>query len=99
MEMLLYDFPLDRIDDIVVDEVMGYGTTLDEKILDIKRLHQLVVDQREQGAGLETHFEISPLSRRISPEEDSAIFVDEITVTMITDGDTSYAVRTKKSME
>lgn len=87
IEIMLSDFPLERIGEFVADDVMGYGTTLDEQILDISRLRQLAEDQRHQGNGMNIKFNISPLHRRISPSEDSAIFVDEVDISMIVEGE------------
>ena len=86
IDLMLYDFPLDRINEIIVSDVTGYGTTLDEKVLEIKRLEKIVADQREQGAGLNMQFKTIPVKSRISPEEDTAIFMDEFEISMLVDG-------------
>ncbi len=86
MDLLLGDAPLDTVYEIAVQNVMGYGTTLDEKIMEVERLRKMVVDQREQGTGIEMSFDIKPVFRRMSPKEDSAIIVDEIDIKMIIDG-------------
>ncbi len=36
IDVVLRDFPLERLDEIAVKDVMGYGTTIDEKILKLK---------------------------------------------------------------
>ena len=87
IDLMLRDFPLDRIEELVVSDVTGFGTTLDEKILDLNRLKKVVTDQREQGTGMDIRFVTSPLHRRIDPEENFAIYVDEIEISMIIDGD------------
>ena len=84
MELMLGDLPLDSVNDLAVDDVTGYGSTVDEKINDINRLRQLVIDQREQGAGVDISVDTKPVHRRISPEGDAAIFIDEIKVTIKT---------------
>ena len=73
IDLLIGDSPLESVYEIVVDNVMGYGTTIDEKIMEIGRLRKIVVDQREQGAGMNLSFDIKPVFRRISPAKDSAI--------------------------
>jgi signal transduction histidine kinase len=85
--LMLYDFPLDRISEIVADNVTGYGTTVDERVLEIDRLKKIVADQREQGAGLEMHMNMMAVTRRISPDEDTAIFMDEFEISMVVDGE------------
>jgi signal transduction histidine kinase len=84
--LMLYDFPLDRISEIVVDNVTGYGTTVDERVLEVDRLKKIVADQREQGAGLEMHMNMIAVTRRISPDEDTAIFMDEFEISMVVEG-------------
>ncbi|TSA30628.1 MAG: hypothetical protein D4R68_00425 [Ignavibacteriales bacterium] len=86
LNLILYDSPLDRMREYIADDVMGYGTTLDEKILDIMRLRKLVIDQREQGAGAEINFDVKPVFRRVTSNQEAAIFVDEIKISMIIDG-------------
>lgn len=87
LDIMLYDVPLKQLDDLVVNDVTGYGTTLDEKILEIERLRKLVIDQREQGAGYEMNFVINPVHRRINPDNGLAVFIDEIEISMNINGD------------
>ena len=87
MDLMLGDLPLDSVNELAVDDVTGYGSTVDEKINDINRLRQLVIDQREQGAGVDISVDTNPVHRRVSPEEDTAIFTDEIEVTIKADGE------------
>jgi signal transduction histidine kinase len=81
----LYDLPLDGANDFVDPEIMGYGTARDEKVLSISDYRDMVNRQREQAVGLEMSFESTPVFRSISNKEDSAIFVDEIKVSIIFD--------------
>lgn len=86
IELMLYDFPVERMGDLIAEDVSGYGTTVDEKVLEINRFKKVVTDQREQGAGIEMLFRITPIHRRVSPDEDTAIFMDEFEITMVIDG-------------
>ena len=52
MELMLGDLPLDSVNELAVDDVTGYGSTVDEKINDINRLRQLVIDQRNRAREL-----------------------------------------------
>ena len=82
----LYDLPLDGTNDFVDPKIMGYGTAVDEKVLSISDYRKLLNTQRKQAVGLDMSFEITPVFRSISNKEDSAIFVDEITVSIIVNG-------------
>jgi hypothetical protein len=86
LDIMLYDVPLIQLDELVVKDVTGYGTTLDEKILEIERLRKLIIDQREQGAGYEINFVVNPVHRRKNPDNGLAVFIDEIEVTMSING-------------
>ncbi len=87
MQTGLYDLPLDGINEFVDPEIMGYGTAIDEKVLSITEYLELINTQREQAVGLEISIEITPVFRSISNKEDSAIFVDEIKVSIIVNED------------
>jgi hypothetical protein len=80
LDIMLYDVPLNQLEELVVNDVTGYGTTLDEKILEIERLRKLVIDQREQGAGYEMNFVVNPVHRRINTDNGLAVFIDEIEI-------------------
>ena len=86
IDLMLYDFPVERTGEIVANDVSGYGTTLDEKVLEINRLKKIVIDQREQGADIKMQVKKSPVHRRISPSEDIAIYIDEFEVSMEIEG-------------
>jgi signal transduction histidine kinase len=86
-QLVWYDYPVDKTRDVVVEDVMGYGTNIDEKILDFNGFRKLVVDQREQSMGADINFESTPVLRRITKDENVAVFVDEYKITMIVNGD------------
>ena len=86
IDLMLYDFPIEKITDIVAEDVKGYGSTLDEKFRDIDRLRKMVLDQREQGKGIKMNFEHTPIHKRISPENDNAVYTDEFEISMEIDG-------------
>lgn len=79
--------PVDMIDQYVSEEVMGYGTTLDEKIFGIKGLKDLAVLQRSQAPDLQFRFTRSKVYRYILDEGFMAVLVDEIKITMTIEGE------------
>lgn len=81
-KLMLGDFPLESIYQYVVDDVMGFGTTLDEKIFGIENLIQLAELQKQQGQGIDIQYVVNPVSKRISANEEVAILVDEILIKM-----------------
>jgi signal transduction histidine kinase len=72
--------PIDQIDTFVAPDVMGFGTTVDEQIHNLKEYISVVQSQEKQAEteGLKFNFETETLYRRTSPGQDSALFVDLI---------------------
>ncbi len=87
-QMALIDFVPDRLSEFAAEDVMGYGTTIDEKILDREGLRKLLSDQMEQSAGAELKLKAKPVMRKISSDGNVAIFVDEVNFKMLIDGNT-----------
>jgi signal transduction histidine kinase len=81
------NFPLETIGDFVVNDVMGFGTTLDEKIIGIDGFRKLLKDQQEQSRGLELHFKTNLIHRRIFEKENAAYFSHEFIITIKTGED------------
>jgi signal transduction histidine kinase len=77
-----FDLPLDSLEDIAVDGVMGYGTTFDEKINSIGELRDLIVRQRVQSAGIDIDIQIIPAFRRFMAHGNAAVYADEVTITL-----------------
>jgi signal transduction histidine kinase len=78
MEVGLGAGNLDILDDIVARDVVGFGTTIDEKLFGIKELQSLLIRQKEQSSGMELSWKINTLDIHISADENSAIFTNEI---------------------
>ncbi|MBK8550966.1 MAG: nuclear transport factor 2 family protein [Ignavibacteria bacterium] len=88
LKVSMNKLPADMLDVIVDKNIMAYGTAIDEKIQSLADCHELVDNQKEQSSGLKFKREIIPGFRRISPEEDSATFVDEMKMNIQTGIDT-----------
>ncbi len=69
--------PAEVMDEIVSKKIMAYGTAIDENIESLEDLMKLMHTQEKQALGMKFEHKIVPVFRNISPEEDSAIFVDE----------------------
>jgi len=82
IDVMLGDFPLGLLEKVAADDVMGYGTTVDEKIHDLKGLKDLANLQREQSADMNFHYNLTPVFRKTMNQENTAIIVDEIQITM-----------------
>ena len=78
----IMDAPIEGLEEIIAEDVMGYGTTIDEKIFDIAGFLRLVQLQRDQSNGMQISIEQEAITRRIDEKNGSALFVDEVKATM-----------------
>jgi signal transduction histidine kinase len=69
---------IEKLGEVAVVDIMGYGTTFDEKILSVDDLFVLIQRQNEQSAGLDMDFDFTPVLRRFSADENTAVLVDEL---------------------
>ncbi len=76
------EFPIEQIDQFVDPEINGYGTTNDEHITGLDDYIRLVHRQRDQSKGAELKVDRRPVLQRISPNEDAALIIEELTVTL-----------------
>ena len=85
-QLCFYDFPIDKSIDYINEDIMGYGTHVDEKISDIQSFRDLLQLQRNQSEGLELKIKQSPVHKRSLLNGDAVIFVEEILISMIVEG-------------
>lgn len=72
--------PLELLETLVTKDIMGYGTTLEEKLFGVDGLKKVIITARKQAEHFEyLKFEKPKLvQRQIYPDNGFAIFVDEI---------------------
>ena len=87
LQISLADLSLDGLDDILDQNIMGYGTALNEKIFSISDYRDLISRQREQGKEIEMKHDFTPVLRKKGEDGNSAVFVDEVTLTMTANGE------------
>ncbi len=68
----------ETLDGIVDDHLMGFGSTIDEKIFNLAELKELVIRQKEQSKDVNLSWEIKPLSHYTSADDNTAFFADDI---------------------
>ena len=72
--------PLDQLESLVAPDIMGYGTSVEEKVFGIAALKDLILLGREQGRNLED-MQMQPKQpdlRQIISGNDMAIFAGEV---------------------
>ncbi|MEO9144442.1 MAG: ATP-binding protein [Ginsengibacter sp.] len=77
----------DTLNEIVSKEIMGFGSTADEKIFGVEDLLKLLKIQREQSEGLDMTWKIEPVSRYVNAEENLAVFADNVHLTANLNGE------------
>ncbi len=72
--------PIEGIEELVAQDVMVFGTTIDEDFYDLKGYIEQIKTQEKQAKemGLDFSFDRQQVHRRISPAEDTALFVEQI---------------------
>ena len=79
--------PLNIIESIVAKDVMGFGTTLEEKIFGLEAAKQLLHLGKEQRKYLKGFkFKEKEILRRIIGSNDVAVYVDELLLSYTLDG-------------
>ena len=68
----------DTLENIMLSDAMGFGTTTDEKIFGVEAFLKVLKFQNEQSKGLDFKWKVEPVSRYISLSEDLAAFADDI---------------------
>jgi signal transduction histidine kinase len=88
MELGLSGENMDFLDDMVAKDVVGFGTTIDEKIFGVKEMRDLLIRQKEQSAGMEMNWKINTLDIHISTDENTVIYTNDLTLYITVDGNT-----------
>lgn len=82
MEIGLAQKPPTNLSEFAVEDVMGFGTTIDEKLFSIEELRGLLYRQIEQSQGMRVNYKITPVLRRVFADGNAAIYSDEIMLTL-----------------
>ncbi|MFN8357789.1 MAG: ATP-binding protein [Spirosomataceae bacterium] len=94
LNMGLCILPMDGLEEIVSAEYMGFGTTADERMFSLTDLRNLIIRQKEQTTGMEISYDIKNIYNRLSSNELSAYFADDITVNIkMSDDDIQIPLR------
>ena len=68
------------IDEIIDKNVIGFGTTIDEKIFSLADFRKMLLAQKEQSKDLQMHFKVIPLKRLITAKENVAVIIGEVII-------------------
>ena len=78
---------LDLLDELVAPDIMGFGTTVDERIFSVADLKKLIIRQREQSQGMKIQWTTNPVFRKVTRDGNAAVYVDDITLELIINED------------
>ncbi len=71
--------PMTDLEEIVLPDYMGFGTTEDEKMFSLADFRNLIERQNEQTTGIKVQWDIQNIHSRIAPHGLSAFMADTIT--------------------
>ncbi|WP_367182809.1 ATP-binding protein [Algoriphagus sp.] len=66
------------LEGLVDQDVTGFGTAIDEKILGIEDFKQLMVNQKNQSEGIDLTWRNEPVHCFIAEDENTAVFAEDI---------------------
>ena len=87
IQVSLNHIPFDAATKFVAEDVMGYGTNMDEVILSIADFRKMIELQNAQAVGVEMQSVAKPIFRKIAGNENFALIVEEFEISMLVDGE------------
>src|SRR6056297_4109789 len=70
------------IDSVIAEDVMIYGTNVDENIFGIDGFKRIMNMQAEEMKGLEPSFERIPVMQHVSDDKRVGLFIEEVKMTV-----------------
>ena len=87
-KQLCFDiYPMERSKELLIKDIMGYGTHIDEKINGIQSFKDLLKLQRDQSVGLEMKVDEVPVFEREMVNGNAALFVEELNIAIKSDAE------------
>ncbi len=85
---------ISELEKVTVPNLMGYGTTKDERVFDRSGLESIILNQREVGAQVTISYEVTHIHKHYSTDENAVVWVDEVKVLLKSkDGNNVIPVR------
>ena len=81
------------LEDIVSPNIVGFGTAIDEKIFGMHEVEELLKRQKEQTEGVEVDWNFKTLKIHISPDENTAVIIDDIFLKILADQELDMYLR------
>ncbi len=77
-ETCLSGIPNPHYEQWIYPKIMGFGTAVDEIIEGIDQFDTLLKNQNSQLVGMKSSWQITPIYRKFSDDENTAIFADDV---------------------
>jgi hypothetical protein len=88
IKIALSEESMDHWKDLIDDEIMAYGTAVDEKLLTLQDTWDLIAKQNEQVKSFDDfYYEQIPVHKRIFNGGNSAVIIEEINLTTVVKGE------------
>ncbi len=85
---------ISELEKVTVPNLMGYGTTKDERVFDRSGLESIILNQREVEAQVTISYEVTHIHKHYSTDENAVVWVDEVQVLLKSkDGNNVIPVR------
>ena len=74
-----HEYPFDQMDELIIEEVTGFGTTKDEKIIGLKHFKEVLGIQYQQSKvlGISVSYKENAKIQWISEDENSALLISD----------------------
>ena len=82
LELCFGNLSLEQVKNLVSEKITGYGTNINEKIQSLDAFISLLNLQREESGGLTMNFQFSPISKTLFAQNNAAVCIDEVILTM-----------------
>jgi len=82
LELCFGNLSLEEVKNQVSEKITGYGTNVNEKIQSLDAFISLLKLQRKESDGIVMDFQLSPVSKTLFAQNNAAVCIDEIILTM-----------------
>jgi signal transduction histidine kinase len=100
MKVMIMEVDLDLLNDLVIPDITGFGTTIDERIHGIAACRKLVENQIRESENANFHFDRQHLRKRVLSSGLAALIVEEGNIKLeLPDGTVEFPFRISTTLD